>query len=196
MTPIDKDAPQARRTEIGTAHRPVARPAQALRAQALARQGSADRLRREHAARRAVRARRRHPGPRAGRRLRPGPGRANVLEEKRLELVARGHPPPSRNCATSISGAAACRSRYPRTSDSMARGRSRGQRIATTYPYMLERYLQERNFTPRSSRCRARSRSRRAWGAPTSSATSSPPVRHCRPITCAKWTRCSRATRC
>ena len=49
---------------------------------------------------------------------------------------------------------------------------------------------------PTSSPCPARWRSRRASGAPISSATWSPPARRCRPITCVKWKPCSKARRC
>ena len=63
-------APESGPAEIRATDRQLARPAGALRAQVQPRQGPADVLRREHAARRAVRARRRYSRPGAGRRLR------------------------------------------------------------------------------------------------------------------------------
>ncbi len=84
--------PQARRAEVRPPHRPVARPARALRPQALARPRPAHGLRREHAARRAVRARRRHSRTWCRKTSATWAwSGVNVLEEKRLELIARGH---------------------------------------------------------------------------------------------------------
>ena len=132
----------------GPPDRRIARPAASLRAEVQPRQGPADVLRREHAARRAVRARRRHPGPRAGRRLRP---RARRLERARGKAArhggARHAAAASRCCRGSISAAAAWRS--PCREDFAVRRASRsiaGKRIATTYPYVLARFLRENSI--------------------------------------------------
>jgi ATP phosphoribosyltransferase len=71
----------------------------------------------------------------------------NVLEEKRLELAARGHPATFTElmkleygrCRLSLAVPEGVSYEGPR---SLA-----GKRIATTYPYTLERYLRERNVT-------------------------------------------------
>ena len=133
-------APQARGAEVRTPDRPVARPAGALRPEALARQGSAHGLRREHAARCAVRARRRHPGSGAGRRLRSG---ARGAERARREAPRAGRARRAgalRDAAHARFRALPARARgagrrrsYRRACDSL-----RGKRIATTYPFLLE----------------------------------------------------------
>jgi ATP phosphoribosyltransferase len=69
----------------------------------------------------------------------------NVLEEKRLELQAQGHPvqfSPVRNLEFGR-----CRLSLAVPDGTPYRGISSltGQRIATTYPYLLERYLTERD---------------------------------------------------
>ena len=71
-----------------------------------------------------------------------------MLEEKRLELeLARRTPPLSASCARSTSAAAACRSPCPKGFSYEGARSLRGKRIATTYPFMLARYLRERNIT-------------------------------------------------
>ncbi len=70
----------------------------------------------------------------------------NVLEEKRLELAARGH-------AGALPGAAHARFRPLPALARRAGGRavrrrsprSQGKRIATTYPYLLGKFLRERD---------------------------------------------------
>ena len=71
----------------------------------------------------------------------------NVLEEKRLELISRGHPATFMElrpleygrCRLSLAVPEGVTYEGPR---SLA-----GKRIATTYPFTLERYLRERNVT-------------------------------------------------
>ncbi|HEY0767316.1 MAG TPA: ATP phosphoribosyltransferase [Steroidobacteraceae bacterium] len=71
----------------------------------------------------------------------------NVLEEKRLELAARGHPPRFYPVRTLDFGR--CRLSLAIPSDASWDGLAsvRGKRIATTYPYLLERFLRERDLT-------------------------------------------------
>src|SRR5215831_682042 len=70
----------------------------------------------------------------------------NVLEEKRLELAARGHPPRFYPVRRLDFGR--CRLVLAAPHDMYYEGPSalRGQRIATTYPFLLERYLRERDI--------------------------------------------------
>lgn len=71
----------------------------------------------------------------------------NVLEEKRLELASRGHPPRFSSVRALDFGR--CRLSLAIPSDVTWEGAAsvRGKRIATTYPYLLERYLTERDLT-------------------------------------------------
>ena len=120
-------------------------------------------LRREHAARRAVRARRRHPGPGAGGRLRPRhrrPQRASRRSGSRW-------PPAARTARFEIvrawtSAAAGCRSRCPTASPTTGLPSIAGQRIATTYPHMLERFLRENAHRGRDRHAVGRGRDRAA----------------------------------
>ena len=71
----------------------------------------------------------------------------NVLEESRLELASRGHPARFQQVRTLDFGRCRLSLAVP---DGMAfEGPSslRGRRIATTYPFMLARYLRERDIT-------------------------------------------------
>ena len=169
----------------------------ALRPEALARQGSAHGLRREHAARCAVRARRRHSRSGAGGCLR---SRARRPER------ARGEAAGARLARPRGALPAGAHARL-RTLPAVARGAGRlhlrrarlAARHAASPPPIRScsrATCASATSTRRSSPSPAPSRSRRASGAPTSSAISSPPARRCRPITCAKSRPCSRATRC
>jgi ATP phosphoribosyltransferase len=69
----------------------------------------------------------------------------NVLEEKRLELAARGHPARFEPVRTLDFGRCRLALAVP---EGVAFEGSRslgGKRIATTYPYLLEQYLRERD---------------------------------------------------
>ena len=167
-TERSRSTSQARRAEIRPAHRPLARPAQELRPQALARPRSAHGLRREHAARRTVRPRRRHPGPRPGRRLRSrphGPQRARGktsrahLARSRRQLRGAAHarlrPLPSLD-----RGAGRIRLRRP----DIAAGKTHRDHLPVHARRASSRSATSR---PKSSRCRAPSRSRRDSVAPT-----------------------------
>jgi ATP phosphoribosyltransferase len=69
----------------------------------------------------------------------------NVLEEKRLELAARGHP--ARFECVRLLDFGRCRLSIA-VPDGVAFESARalsGKRIATTYPFLLERYLRERD---------------------------------------------------
>ncbi len=71
----------------------------------------------------------------------------NVLEEKRLELISRGHPPTFTELRTLDYGRCRLSLAIP---DGFAYEGPRsleGKRIATTYPFTLERWLAERNVT-------------------------------------------------
>jgi ATP phosphoribosyltransferase len=70
----------------------------------------------------------------------------NVLEEKRLELAARGHPP--RFYPVRALDFGRCRLSLAIPLERMWAGVEslNGQRIATTYPFLLERYLREREL--------------------------------------------------
>ena len=71
----------------------------------------------------------------------------NVLEEKRLELISRGHPPTFTELRTLDYGRCRLSLAIP---DGFAYEGARsleGKRIATTYPFTLERWLAERNVT-------------------------------------------------
>ena len=90
----------------------------------------------------------------------------NVVEEKLLAFSRARPRPPVRDVqhpgfrSLQAVHRGARRLRLPR------RRLAAGKRIATTYPHILGRFLAERGIVPRSSCCPARSRSRRASGAP------------------------------
>jgi ATP phosphoribosyltransferase len=71
----------------------------------------------------------------------------NVLEEKRLELIARGHPPSFTELRTLDYGRCRLSLAIPEGFSYEGPRSLAGKRIATTYPYVLERYLRERNVT-------------------------------------------------
>ena len=71
----------------------------------------------------------------------------NVLEEKRLELIARGHPPSFTELRTLDYGRCRLSLAIPEGFNYEGARSLAGKRIATTYPYVLERYLRERNVT-------------------------------------------------
>jgi ATP phosphoribosyltransferase len=70
----------------------------------------------------------------------------NVIEEKRLELLSRGHPARFQQVRTLDFGR--CRLSLAVPDGFVFEGaRSlKGRRIATTYPFLLERYLRERDI--------------------------------------------------
>jgi hypothetical protein len=104
----------------------------------------------------------------------------NVLEEKRLEMISKGHKPTFTELRTLEYGRCRLSLAIP---EGVTRSHSRTG-------------CANAGSAPTSSRCRALSRSRRGWAAPTSSAISCPRDRRCRPTTCAKSRRCCRARRC
>ncbi len=69
----------------------------------------------------------------------------NVLEEKRLELAARGHPARFETVRLLDFGRCRLSLAVPDGTPFEGAGSLRGKRIATTYPYLLERYLRERD---------------------------------------------------
>jgi ATP phosphoribosyltransferase len=69
----------------------------------------------------------------------------NVLEEKRLELAARGHPPRFSSVRSLDYGRCRLALAIPLESAWDGLQSVRGKRIATTYPYLLEQYLTERD---------------------------------------------------
>jgi ATP phosphoribosyltransferase len=71
----------------------------------------------------------------------------NVLEEKRLELIARGHPPSFTELRTLDYGRCRLSLAIPEGFHYEGPRSLAGKRIATTYPHVLERYLRERNVT-------------------------------------------------
>ncbi len=121
----------------------------------------------------------------------------NVIEEKRLELAARGavarftvlRQLDFGRCRLSHRGAGGLRLRGPASRSPASASR---RRIPTSSRAISPTTASR----PRSSRCRARSKSRRASAAPMRSATSSRPARRWSPTTCAKSRPCSRARRC
>jgi ATP phosphoribosyltransferase len=68
----------------------------------------------------------------------------NVLEEKRLELAARGHPVRFQSLRTLDFGRCRLALAVPQEHPYEGAASLRGRRIATTYPYLLEQYLRER----------------------------------------------------
>jgi len=71
----------------------------------------------------------------------------NVLEEKRLELIARGHPATFTELRTLDFGRCRLSLAIPDGFSYEGAASLANQRIATTYPYTLERWLRERNVT-------------------------------------------------
>jgi len=71
----------------------------------------------------------------------------NVLEEKRLELVARGHAANFTELRTLDYGRCRLSLAVPEGISYEGPRTLAGKRIATTYPFTLERYLRERNVT-------------------------------------------------
>ncbi|HJS92322.1 MAG TPA: ATP phosphoribosyltransferase [Steroidobacteraceae bacterium] len=68
----------------------------------------------------------------------------NVLEEKRLELAARGHRARFEQVRTLDFGRCRLALAVPEGTAFEGPRTLRGKRIATTYPYLLEKYLRER----------------------------------------------------
>jgi ATP phosphoribosyltransferase len=71
----------------------------------------------------------------------------NVIEEKRLELVARGHAADFTEVRTLDFGRCRLSLAVPEGYSYEGPRSLVNQRIATTYPYTLERWLKERNIT-------------------------------------------------
>jgi ATP phosphoribosyltransferase len=69
----------------------------------------------------------------------------NVLEEKRLELAARGHRARFEQVRTLDFGRCRLALAVPEGTSFEGCRTLRGKRIATTYPYLLEQYLRERD---------------------------------------------------
>jgi ATP phosphoribosyltransferase len=70
----------------------------------------------------------------------------NVLEEKRLELAARGHPVRFVQVRKLEFGRCRLSLAVPQGTSFEGAGSLRGKRIATTYPFLLESYLRERDI--------------------------------------------------
>jgi len=71
----------------------------------------------------------------------------NVLEEKRLELRDRGHAARFQQIRTLDFGRCRLSLAVPDGFSFEGPGSIRGKRIATTYPYLLQKYLRERDLT-------------------------------------------------
>jgi len=71
----------------------------------------------------------------------------NVLEEKRLELAARGHPARFECVRTLDFGRCRLSLAVPEGAVYAGPASLQGRRIATTYPFLLERYLKERDVS-------------------------------------------------
>jgi ATP phosphoribosyltransferase len=71
----------------------------------------------------------------------------NVLEEKRLQLAARGHAPRFYPVRTLDFGRCRLSLAIPAEMSWEGVASLRGKRIATTYPCLLERYLRERQLS-------------------------------------------------
>ena len=69
----------------------------------------------------------------------------NVLEEKRLELISRGHSANFTELRTLDFGRCRLSLAIPEGFSYEGASSLAGKRIATTYPFTLERYLKERN---------------------------------------------------
>jgi ATP phosphoribosyltransferase len=70
----------------------------------------------------------------------------NVLEEKRLELISRGHAATFTELRTLDFGRCRLSLAVPEGFSYEGPRSIAGKRIATTYPFTLERYLRERNI--------------------------------------------------
>ncbi len=70
----------------------------------------------------------------------------NVLEEKRLELAARGHRARFEQVRTLEFGRCRLALAVPEGTSFEGCRTLHGKRIATTYPYLLEKYLRERDI--------------------------------------------------
>jgi ATP phosphoribosyltransferase len=71
----------------------------------------------------------------------------NVLEEKRLELAARGHPVRFQALRTLDFGRCRLALAVPQEQTYEGVASLQGKRIATTYPYLLEQYLREHDVS-------------------------------------------------
>src|SRR6202049_3962852 len=71
----------------------------------------------------------------------------NVLEEKRLELAARGHPARFERVRTLDFGRCRLSLAVPEGFNWQRVPSVRGRRIATSYPFLLERYMREQDIT-------------------------------------------------
>jgi ATP phosphoribosyltransferase len=71
----------------------------------------------------------------------------NVLEEKRLELAARGHPARFECVRTLDFGRCRLALAVPEGAPFSSLRSLAGKRIATTYPYLLGKYLREHDVT-------------------------------------------------
>jgi ATP phosphoribosyltransferase len=71
----------------------------------------------------------------------------NVLEEKRLELAARGHPVRFQALRTLDFGRCRLALAVPQEHSYAGVASLQGKRIATTYPYLLEQYLREHDVS-------------------------------------------------
>src|SRR5437660_3104872 len=70
----------------------------------------------------------------------------NVLEEKRLELTSRGHSARFQPVRTLDFGRCRLSLAVPEGSSYEGARSLRGRRVATTYPFLLEKYLRERDI--------------------------------------------------
>jgi ATP phosphoribosyltransferase len=70
----------------------------------------------------------------------------NVVEEKRLELIARGHAPRFTILRALDFGRCRLSIAVPEDSDYASAAELQGKRIATTYPFVLARFLAERSI--------------------------------------------------
>src|ERR1700747_2328432 len=70
----------------------------------------------------------------------------NVLEESRLELASRGHPARFQQGRTAHFGRGRLSLAVPDGMSFEGPSSLRGRRIATAYPFMLEKYLCERDI--------------------------------------------------
>ncbi len=70
----------------------------------------------------------------------------NVLEEKRLELASRGHSARFQPLRTLDFGRCRLSLAVPEGTSYEGARSLRGRRVATTYPFLLEKYLRERDI--------------------------------------------------
>jgi len=71
----------------------------------------------------------------------------NVLEEKRLEMISKGHQPSFSELRTLDYGRCRLSLAVPEGSGYEGPGSLQGKRIATSYPFTLESWLRERGVT-------------------------------------------------